>query len=150
MSKIANRRSPSGPQISLQLPYYGTIPLSGFTAFVPLSSGIAVGMEQGTEYEIPLGNALNGDSGRLDTLEVRNNPVGTDTQNTTYQVRKNGANVGPALIIPNNAVGPVKIDLSSIAVRAGDLISIAVTCPVLIGTAPQARLFFNWVPQGNI
>lgn len=150
MSKIANRRSPSGPQISLQLPYYGTIPFGGLTAYVPLSSGIAVGMEQGTEYEIPLGNALNGDSGRLDTLEVRNNPVGTDTQNSVYQVRKNGANVGPALVIANNAVGPVKIDLTSIAVRAGDLIAIAVTCPVLIGSPPQARLFFNWVPQGNI
>ena len=151
MSKIGNRRSPSGPQVSLQLPFYGCVPQSGATDFAPLgAAGVAVATEQGQEYEIPLGNALNGDSGRLDTLEVRNNPVGTDTQNTTYQVRKNGANVGSPLVVANNAVGPVKIDLSSIAVRAGDLISISVTSPALVGTAPQARIFFSWVPQGNI
>jgi hypothetical protein len=151
MSKIANRRSPSGPRVSLQLPFYGCVPQSGTSDFAPLgSAGAAVALEQGQEYEIPLGNSLNGDSGRLDTFEVRNKPVGTDTQNVTYRVRKNGANVGDLLIIANNAVGPVKIDLSHIAVRSGDLVSISVDCPALIGTAPQARFFLSWVPQGNI
>ena len=151
MSKIANRRSPSGPQIVLQLPFYGCVPQSAANDFAPLgSAGAAVATEQGQEYEIPIGNSLNGDSGRLDTFEVRNNPVGTDTGNTTYHVRKNGANVGDPLVIANNAVGPVKIDLSDIAVRAGDLVSIEVDCPALTGTAPQARFFLSWLPQGNI
>lgn len=150
MSKIANRRSPSGPQISLQLPYYTTVPVSGVTYFVPLSAGTAVITELGTEYEIPTGNALAGaQAGRLDTLEIKNDPVGTDVGVVTYRIRKNGNATGPALEIANDSADPVAVDLSAIAVAKGDLISISVECPVLAGTAPQARLFLSWLPQGS-
>lgn len=150
MTKIANRRSPSGPQISLQLPYYTTVPVSGVTNYAPLSAGTAVAIEQGTEYEIPTGNALAGaNSGNLDQLEITNNPVGTDVGIVTYQVRKNGADVGPALEIANDSADPVAVDLSDVAVSKGDLISLSVECPVLAGTAPQARIFLAWLPQGS-
>ena len=120
MSKIANRRSPSGPQIVLQLPFYGCVPQSAANDFAPLgSAGAAVATEQGQEYEIPIGNSLNGDSGRLDTFEVRNNPVGTDTGNTTYHVRKNGANVGDPLgaIVPHVRVAAGLVSFARERVR---------------------------------
>ena len=143
MSKFANRRSPSGPQSGLQLPYYNTLPTTAAASFASIGATGSSPTESGTEYRIPV-------RGRLDTLQISNQPVGADAVNVTYQARKNGAPVGPALVILNNAVGPVKVDLSAIGVVEGDLISIQVnsTAAAFPGAAPAARVLMSWVPGG--
>jgi hypothetical protein len=138
-NRFANRRSPSGPKTDQQLPYYNTIPVTAATRFVGVGGAAASATEAGTEYEIPVG-------GKLATLQVRNNAVGADAANATYQVRKNGANVGSPVVIANNAAGPVKVDLSAINVVAGDLVSISMATAAFAGAAPSARVFFSWTP----
>lgn len=152
-SKIANRRSPSGPQVSLEMPFYGcTLPLLAGTYFVPLGT-IAVAATS-TDYSIPVGNALPGEnSGSLDTLEVRNNPIAaTATANITYRIYKNGAAItGHDLVIACDNVGPIKVDVSDVAVSKGDLIAIAAIVPGGgIADTPTARVYLSWLPQGNI
>jgi len=147
MSKFATRRSPSGPAVGLQLPYYNATPNSAAgTHYAQLISGTAGGSEDGTEYRIPA-------FGRLDTLQVSNQPTGPDAVNVTYRVRKNtgsGAiDVGPPVIIGNNAQGPVRANLTSIDVRPGDLISLSVSSPGFGGAPPMARILFTWVPAGS-
>ena len=153
MSKFANRRSPSGPQSGLQLPYYNTSPTSGAVRYATIGAAGSVALEPGTEYRIPVPGRLNIPVvGRLDTLQISNQPVGADAVDVTYRARKNGASVGPALVIKNSDPGPVKIDLSSIAVVEGDLISIEInsTLAVLGGLAPVARILMTWVPGGAV
>lgn len=137
---FANRRSPSGPKIDQQLPYYNTVPVSNVTNFVPIASGAAVATEAGTEYCMP-------SPGKLATLEIRNKAQGANAVNATYQVRKNGANVGSPVVISNDTQGPVKVDLSTINVDKGDLVSISVATGVFAGAAPSARVFFTWTPS---
>lgn len=137
---FANRRSPSGPKIDQQLPYYNTVPVTGVTNFVPIAAGAAVTAEAGTEYCIP-------SPGKLAMLEIRNKAPGANAVNATYQVRKNGANVGSPVVIANDVQGPVKVDLTSINVDKGDLVSISVTTPAFAGAAPSARVFFTWTPS---
>lgn len=145
MSKFANRRSPSGPQSGLQLPYYNTSPTTAAVTYATIGASGSSPTESGTEYRIPV-------RGRLDTLQISNQPVGGDAVNVTYQARKNGAPVGPALVIQNSAVGPVKVDLSAIAVVEGDLVSIQVntTSAALPGAASAARILMSWVPGGAL
>lgn len=133
---FGNRRSPSGPKTTQQLPYFNTAPVTAATNYVPLSSGAAVATEAGTEYRVPSG-------GKLSTLQVSNQPVGADAVQAVYQARKNGANVGDPVKINNNAVGPVKVDLSAINVVEGDLVSLSVTTPAFLGPAPVARVLFT-------
>jgi len=138
---FANRRSPSGPRISQQAPYFNTAPnAAAGTFYVPIASGPAVAAPAGTEYSIP-------SPGKLDTLQITNNLVGADAVDAVYQARKNGANVGSPVTIPNNAVGPFKVDLSAINVLAGDLVSISVTTLGFGGAAPTARVLFTWSPS---
>lgn len=156
MTKIANRRSPSGPQVSLQLPFYGTVPVTAVTNFAPIGADVAISsllaVIQGT-YEIPIGNSLPGaNAGNLGVFEVTNNPIApTDTNTITYEIWKNGVATGFKLDVPNNSSDTHSLDLTNLAVAKGDLIAIAVnTAAVAIADAPVARLFLTWVPQGNI
>jgi hypothetical protein len=141
--KLSNRHSPSGPAVALQLPYLNTAPITTSTNYVALGAAAASATEPATQYQIPA-------KGRLDTLQITNTPAGADAVNATYQVRKNGANVGAALVIQNTAVGPVKVDLKAIGVVAGDLISISVTAPAFAGAAPVARVLLTWVPGSSV
>jgi hypothetical protein len=139
-NKIANRRSPSGPLIADQLGFGNVSPVTAATVFALISGIGSDPTEAGTEYEVPA-------AGKLGTLQVRNNPVGDDAVNATYQARKNGADVGDPVIIGNNAVGPVKVDLSAITVLPGDLISLSVTAPAFAGAAPIGRVTFTYIPS---
>lgn len=156
MTKIANRRSPSGPQIALQMPFYGTQGVSGASNYAPIGAGAAVAALDFAQYMIPLGNSLPGsDAGNLDMLEIKNSsdfaPAPTDTQSTTYKIFKNGVDQGHSVSVPNNNTTDFfPLDLSDIAVVKGDLIAIQVICPVLIGTNAPASIFLSWLPQGNI
>lgn len=126
----------------------------GVTEYV-LSSGIGssgpgyfaaipTGQEDGTEYEIPV-------SGKLATLQVSNRPVGADAVNVVYQARVNKGNVGNPVILSANAVGPVKVDLSSISVRAGDLVSLSMTAlGGLPGAKPWSRVLFTYTPSTSV
>jgi hypothetical protein len=144
MSKFANRRSPSGPAVGLQLPFYGASPSAlAITEFLGLGGTGTAATESDAQYRMPA-------RGRLDTLLINNNPVGTDVQNVVYQARKNGANVGSPVTIASNAAGPVKVDLSSVGVAEGDLVSVSVTSLVAVGTVPVARALLTWVPASNI
>jgi hypothetical protein len=145
MSKFANRRSPSGPQSGLQLPFYNTSPTTTVATFATIGESGSSGTEPDAQYSIPV-------RGRLDTLQISNQPVGVAAVGVTYQARKNGAPVGPALVILNNSVVPVKVDLSSIAVDEGDLISIEVnsTAAVFAAPDPTARVLMTWVPGGSL
>lgn len=145
MSKFANRRSPSGPQSGLQLPFYNTSPTTVAATFAALGASGSSATEPNAQYSIPV-------RGRLDTLQISNNPVGADAVAVTYQARKNGVAVGPALVIFNNAVVPVKVDLTSVGVVEGDLISIQVnsTSAALPGAASTARVLLSWVPGGAL
>jgi hypothetical protein len=137
---FANRRSPSGPLRAEQLPYYNLEPVSASVVYALIGAAGSIGAIKGTEYEIPV-------AGRLGTLQIRNNPVGDDAVNATYQVLKNGGAVGDPVIIGNNAVGPVKVDLSAISVNPGDLIAIEVTTPMFGGAAPTARILFTYLAR---
>ena len=145
-TKFANRRSPSGPTISEQLPYGNVQPVSATTEFVSrtgVGSTAVAGEIPGTEYEVPV-------AGRLDTLQVRNNPVGADAALVTYQALKNGSPVGDPVIIANNAIGPVRVDLSGVSVFAGDLISLSMTAAVFLGAAPWARVVLTYTPSTSV
>ena len=145
-TKFANRRSPSGPTISEQLPYGNVQPVSAVTEFVSrtgVGSTAVVGEIPGTEYEVPI-------AGRLNTLQVRNNPVGADPALVAYQALKNGNPVGDPVIIANDAVGPVKVDLSGVSVFAGDLISLSMTAAAFGGPAPWARVLFTYTPSTSV
>jgi len=156
MSKFANRRSPSGPQSVLQLPYYNTTPLNGLATFATIGASGSSPTEPGTQYRIPARGRigiLNPVVGRLDALQISNQPVNADAVAVTYQVQKNGVPVGPALVIFNNAVGPKSVDLSAISVLEGDLISIHVNTtlaalPTLPGSV--AQILLTWVPGGAV
>jgi len=157
-TKVANRRSPSGPQVSLQLPFYAVQPVASVTYFAPIGAGTAISAAAfgfpallEATYEIPLGNALPGaNAGNLGVLEITNNPkAATDTQKVTYEIYKNNSPTGFKIDVPNNSTDTFSLDLSNLAVSKGDLISIGVTAPA-IADAPVARLFLTWVPQGNI
>jgi len=140
MTHFANRRSPSGPKISQQLPYYNVLPVTGVTYYAPIGAGAAVVSPLGTEYYIP-------SPGRLDTLQIANTvAVGATAGNLIYRVQKNGANVGSSVVIANDTAGPVKVDLSAINVLPGDLIRISVEAPAL-GTISTARVLFTWLPS---
>jgi hypothetical protein len=142
-TKFANRRSPSGPTIVEQLGFGNVQPVSGATEYVLVSGIGSDPAEAGTEYEIPV-------AGRLDTLQVRNNPVGADAALVTYQALKNGSPVGDPVIIANNAVGPVRVDLSGVSVFAGDLISLSMTAAVFGGAAPWARVVLTYTPSTSV
>jgi len=141
-TKIGTRRSPSGPAQQIQLPYYDTAPTTAATTYATIGAAGSSGTEAGTEYRIPA-------KGVLGTLLIQNAPVGADAVNVTFRARKNGASVGPALVIPNNASGPVKVDLSDVAVAEGDLVSLQMTAPAFGGAAPISRVFFSWIPAGT-
>lgn len=143
MSKFSNRHSPSGPAVAEQLPYFNTIPVTAVTRFVGIGAVAVSATESGTEYQAPA-------KGRLDSLQITNNAVGADAVNSTYQVRKNGANVGSPVVIANNAAGPVKVSLKTIAVAEGDLISLSVTAAAFAGAAPAARVQLTWVPGSSV
>lgn len=148
MSKLANRRSPSGPKSTVQLPYFNTsAPVVLATQFVGLGAAVtSSAAETVTEYAVPA-------NGKLDTLSIQNGPdaagvAATSTQVATYQARKNGVNVGSPVLIAGTTPGPVSVDLSAIIVAAGDRVSISVTFPAaLAGTAPVARVYFSWQPS---
>jgi hypothetical protein len=141
-NKTANRRSPSGPAIAEQLPYGNVQPVSGANEIVSRTGvgSVALGSIREAEYEIPV-------AGKLSTLQVRNNPVGADPALVTYQVLKNGGPVGDPVIIANNAVGPVKVNLSTISVLPGDLIAISMTAAAFGGPAPWARVLLTYIPS---
>lgn len=140
MRQIGSRRSPSGPAQQAQLPYYNTAPVTTTTVYASIGATGSSGTEAGTEYRIPA-------KGLLGTLLVQNNAVGADAITATYQARKNGADVGAPVKIKNDATGPVKVDLSAISVKEGDLISLSITAPAFAGAAPKARVYFSWVPS---
>ena len=154
-NKFANRRSPSGPGIVVQMGFGNVQPVDGGATEYVLSSGIGssgpgyfvaipTGVEDGTEYEVPV-------AGKLDTLQVRNNPVGADVVNVVYQARKNHVDVGAPVILAANVVGPVKVDLSGISVFAGDLISLSVTAlGGLPGAKPWSRVLFTYAPSTSV
>jgi len=141
-TKFANRRSPSGPKTSVELPFYQATPVRTTTRYVTSAPAVSATETDG-QHRMPA-------PGVLGTLLVQNNPVGADAVNTTYQARKNGANVGPAVVIANSASGPVKVDLSGIAVAEGDLISISLTSPAFAGAAPSAKVLLTWSPSSNV
>jgi hypothetical protein len=143
MSRYGTRKSPSGPKISIQLPYFDVSPVTAATVFATIGAAGSTPTEAGTEYRIPV-------PGKLDTLLVQNNPVGADPVLSVYQARKNGANVGTPIVIANNIVGPFRVDLSGIDVAEGDLISLSITTPAFAGAAPIGRIFFSWVPNGSV
>jgi len=145
---LADRRSPSGPRVDIQLPYYGATGVDGTTpgtyfATVFASAAIdAAGVEDATAYLIP-------QRGTLGTFLVQNVALGADAVNLTYQVRRNGIAVGSPVIIGNNAVGPVRSDLSTIGVSAGDTVGIAITVPAFPGAPPAPKIVFTWFPSQN-
>jgi hypothetical protein len=143
MSRIGTRKSPSGPKVSLQLPFFTSQPTTATTNFVSVSSNSNDPTENLVSYRIPA-------AGKLDTLLVNNNPVGANAVNVTYQVRKNGADVGDPVVIANNAAGPVRADLSDVAVDAGDLISIECAAGAFGGAAPISRIELTWTPNGSV
>jgi hypothetical protein len=123
------------------MPFFGTVPVSAVTYAVPLGSATPTTAPPVTaaQYRIPI-------SGKLDTLQISNQPVGADAVPASYQVQKNNADVGSPVIIANNAAGPVRVDLSAINVLAGDLIGINVATPVFAGAAPAAKILLTWSP----
>jgi len=143
MSRLGTRKSPSGPKVSLQLPFYLSQPTTATTNFVALSTVSNDPTEALCQYRIPV-------PGKLDTLLVNNNPVGANAVNVTYQVRKNGADVGDPVVIANNAAGPVKAQLDDVAVLAGDLISIECAAGAFGGAAPMSRIELTWTPNGSV
>jgi hypothetical protein len=145
MSRIGTRKSPSGPKVSIQIPFYTATPTSATTDFVGLCSGTGSNesVESNAQYRMPA-------PGKLDTLLVNNAPVGADATNVTYTVRKNGADVGTSVVIANNTAGPVRTDLSTVTVLEGDRIAIESDAGVFGGAAPKARIFLSWTPNGSV
>lgn len=143
MARYGNRKSPSGPKVSEQLPFYGGAPdLGGGTFFAGVGETSFSTTEVDAQYRVPA-------PGTLDTLLVQNNPIGANPTVVTYQARKNGANVGSPVLIANNAAGPVRVSLGAIAVNEGDLVSVSVTFAAFIGAPPFARFLFSWTPNGS-
>lgn len=139
--KFANRRSPSGPKTSLELPFYQATAVTATTRFVT-SDPTVTATETVGQHRIPV-------PGALDALLVQNSPVGTDVGVATYRARKNGVDVGPALLVAHNSGAAVKIDLSGIVVAENDLVSVSVTSPALTGTAGTGKVLFTWTPASN-
>lgn len=143
---LAGRVSPSGPKVELQLPFYGASGVDGSAPgvyFVTLGSARA--LITGTDVEVSSAYLIL-QKGILGTFLVQNSALGDDAVNITYRVRRNGQNVGDPVVIGNNTVGPVRVDLSSIGVAAGNLISISATVPSFAGDAPVPKIGFTWFP----
>lgn len=141
------RQSPSGRRVQIQLPFYGA---SGFNGgdiagslFVPVGGGSVVASDQ----ENAVATYLVLQKGRLHTLLVRNVLTGADAVNVSYRVRYNGASLSPTVLLPNNGVGPMKIDLSEFYVLPGDTLGIILSVPSFSGSAPVPKIGFTWTPS---
>lgn len=141
---LAGRLSPSGPKVELQLPFFGaSMPVTDAGIYyVDGTTLVAEGsdVEEMTAYLIP-------QRGTLGTFYLQNVVLGPDAVNVTYRVRRNGSPVGNAVIIGNNAVGPVRVDLSVVGVSPGNLISIQASLPAFGGSPPVPKIVATWFPM---
>jgi hypothetical protein len=131
----------------MQMPFYGITNLGSVGAgdfFVAIAGLVAdgAGIEELVSFMIPQG-------GTLGTMLVKNIVAGDDAVNCVYQARKKGVDVGDPVTIGNNAIGPVKVDLSDIPVAAGDWVTIAVTVPTFGGAPPVPKCVFTWIPSAS-
>jgi hypothetical protein len=143
---LSGRVSPSGPKVELQLPYYAVNGLDG-TAPGVYNITLFQAVINAGDQELESAYLIL-QRGTLGTLLIKNVQVGADAVNLTYRARKNGANTGNPVIIGNNAVGPVRVDLSGIGLSEGDTVSLQVTIPAFAGAPPIPKIGFTWFPIG--
>lgn len=137
---LAVRRGPSGPMADAQLPFMGAGFLNGDPGTVAVV-GLALlpaAFESFTQYMVP-------QKGVLRSLLVKNVVPGSDAVDLTYMVRVNGQDVG-IMSVRNDDATPVKINISQVSVKEGDLISLLIANPGFPGTAPSAKCVLMWRP----
>lgn len=128
------KQSPSGPPTAIRNPFPGTNSIvSGVTRFEEYGE---LGSSFVTEVE---GQTYIEKSGVLTSLEVQIIQAGADAVNHTWSLRVNFQSQFD-ITMPGNVVGG-DIEVGSILLAVGDLVSLRLVSGVIVGASPIVRTF---------